>query len=201
MLDTLIQWDQWLFHLINYDWHNGFLDAVMPYWRKKEVWIPLYCLIAGFCLYRYRLKGLYFILAAVLTVAIADPVSSQLIKKSIQRDRPCREAALEKDVKLLIPCGGGYSFTSSHATNHFAIGVFLMLTIGRLFGAWRWLFLGWAASIAFGQVYVGVHYPLDVIAGAGVGGLIGWSVFRLYQAFKPIRIDDFRQNKKNRLSV
>lgn len=196
MLDTLLQWDQWLFHVVNYDWHNGWLDAVMPYWREKKMWIPLYLIIGGFVFYRYRLKGLYFILAAVLTIAIADPLSSQLIKKNFQRDRPCREATLQQEVNLLIPCGGGYSFTSSHATNHFAIGVFLFLTIGNLIRTWRWLFLFWAASIAFGQVYVGVHYPLDVIAGGLVGSLIGWLVFRLYEHWPSIRIDDFRKEDK-----
>lgn len=191
MLDTLLEWDQWLFHIINYDWHNGLLDAIMPYWREKKLWIPLYLIIGGFALYRYRLKGLYFILAAALTIAIADPVSSQLIKKNVQRDRPCREASLQQEVNLLIPCGGGYSFTSSHATNHFAIGVFLFLTIGQLFRSWRWLFLVWAASIAFGQVYVGVHYPLDVTAGALVGSLIGWLVCILYKNLRSLRVDEF----------
>lgn len=191
MLDTLLEWDQWLFHIINYDWHNGLLDVIMPYWREKKLWIPLYLIIGGFALYRYRLKGLYFILAAALTIAIADPVSSQLIKKNVQRDRPCREASLQQEVNLLIPCGGGYSFTSSHATNHFAIGVFLFLTIGQLFRSWRWLFLVWAASIAFGQVYVGVHYPLDVTAGALVGSLIGWLVCILYKNLRSLRVDEF----------
>lgn len=196
MLDTLLEWDQWLFHIINYDWHNGFMDSIMPYWREKRVWIPLYLIISIFVLYRYRLKGFYFILAAVLTIAIADPVSSQLIKKNIQRDRPCREVSLQKEVKLLIPCGGGYSFTSSHATNHFAIGVFLLLTIGRLIPRWRWLFLFWAASISFGQVYVGVHYPLDVTIGGLVGGLIGWMVFLLYKNLKSVRVNEFCRHKQ-----
>ncbi|MCB0631890.1 MAG: phosphatase PAP2 family protein [Saprospiraceae bacterium] len=191
MLDTLLEWDQWLFHLINYDWHNGFLDQMMPLWREKKVWIPLYILLAGFVFYRFRWKGLYFVLAAVLTIAIADPVSSQLIKKNFQRERPCRAAHLDKEVKLLVPCGGGYSFTSSHATNHFALGAFLFLTVGRLIGRWRWLFLLWAASIAFGQVYVGVHYPLDVTVGGLVGFLIGWLIYRLYSSIPSIRIPEF----------
>jgi len=196
MLETLIQWDQWLFHLINNDWHYGFLDEMMPLWREKKFWIPMYLLLAGYSLYKYRLKGLFFILAAVLTIAIADPISSQLIKKNVKRDRPCREVSLQKEVKLLIHCGGGYSFTSSHATNHFALGVFLFLTIGRLLRSWRWLFLLWAASIAYGQVYVGVHYPLDILAGALVGSLIGWIIFLAYKSWERIRIEDFCSNKK-----
>lgn len=201
MLDTLLQWDQWLFHLINYDWHNEFLDSLMPLWREKKLWIPMYLLLAGFSLYKYRLKGLFFILAAAFTVAVADPVSSQLIKKNIHRDRPCREVGLQKEVKLLVPCGGGYSFTSSHATNHFALGVFLLLTIGRLMGQWRFIFLLWAASIAFGQVYVGVHYPLDVIGGGLVGSIIGWATYLLYRSWERIRIDDFCRQRISRKVV
>lgn len=191
MLDTILEWDQWLFHLINYDWHNGFLDQMMPYWREKKFWIPMYVVLAAFVIYKFRWKGFYYILAAVLTIGIADPVSSQLIKKNVQRDRPCRAADLEKEVKLLVPCGGGYSFTSSHATNHFALGAFLFLTVGRLFGRWRWLLLLWAASISFGQVYVGVHYPLDVTVGGLIGASIGWVVYALYRAVPGIRIPEF----------
>lgn len=170
----------------------------MPYWREKKTWIPLYLVFGLYAVVKYRIKALYFILAAALTVAIGDPVSSRLIKKNVKRERPCREASLSREVKLLVHCGGGYSFTSSHATNHFAIGVFLFLTIGRLFRSWRWLLLLWAASIAFGQVYVGVHYPLDVLVGALIGSLIGWLVFLLYRRLPQFYIGDFVADGLNR---
>lgn len=184
-------WDQWLFQLINTDGHTAWLDQLFPLWRDKRFWVPLYVLLAIWLGIRYRWKGVYLILAAVMTVAITDPLSSELIKKSVQRERPCRAAPLAEDLQLLIHCGGGYSFPSSHATNHFALAVFLYLTLGRLFRSWRWLLLLWAATIAYGQVYVGVHYPLDVIAGALLGSLVGSLVAYVYRQWRTIRIEAF----------
>jgi len=114
------------------------------------------------------------VLFAVATVGMADVVSSKLVKPAVQRVRPCNDVGLKFEVRELVHCGGGYSFTSSHATNHFAIATFLYLVLGGLRKKWiRWALLAWAASIAYGQVYVGVHYPLDVITGAVLGSLIG----------------------------
>ena len=90
---------------------------------------------------------------------------------------------LKKEVNLLVPCGGGYSFTSSHATNHFAIATFLILTLGLIFKWIKLPLLFWAASIAFGQVYVGVHYPLDIFFGAILGMSVGYFVFLLFLRF------------------
>lgn len=190
-MTELLQFDQEIFHLINGEWHNSFMDAVMPWWRDKRTWIPLYLLIAGWVFYRYRLRGLYFIIAAGLAVGVADQTSSELVKKSVQRVRPCNDMEMREDVKLLVPCGGGYSFTSSHAANHFALAVFLALTLGRIN---RWIRLPlvlWAATVAFGQVYVGVHYPLDILCGALLGGLIGYLAAKLYLSLEKIRIAAF----------
>jgi undecaprenyl-diphosphatase len=187
-LEQLLQLDQEIFFLINGEWHVSWLDQIMPHWRDKKTWIPLYVLLAGFLFYKYKLKGLYFILAVALTVGIADTVSSKLIKKSVQRVRPCNDLEIKEEVQLLAGCGKGYSFTSSHATNHFAIGVFIALTLGYLFWWARWPFILWAASIAYGQVYVGVHYPLDVLCGALAGTLIGWGVALVYRRWEAISI-------------
>lgn len=180
MLDQLLALDQALFLLINGDWHPNWLDAVMPYWRDKKTWIPLYVLLAGFLGYRFRWRGLYLILAVALTVGVADTISSKVVKKSVKRLRPCNEPALQTEVNIVDGCGGGYSFTSSHATNHFAVAVVLLLTLGRRYRWATWPLLLWAASIAFGQVYVGVHYPLDVLCGALLGSVIGWGIAMLY---------------------
>ncbi|GJM34616.1 MAG: hypothetical protein DHS20C18_36170 [Saprospiraceae bacterium] len=123
-------------------------------------------------------KAILLFFAVGLTIAVADGASSQLIKKNVKRLRPCRTEALA--VNLLVPCGGGYSFTSSHATNHFAIALLLIMVFGKRFRQIKWPLLLWAASIAYGQVYVGVHYPIDVIAGGLLGSLIGVGVAYLY---------------------
>ncbi len=187
---NLLQFDEQLFHIINNDWHNAFLDAIMPAWREKKTWIPLYVMIAAFAIIKFKIKGLYFLIAIALTVGIADNVSSQLIKKNVKRIRPCNDATLQEEVRLLVPCGSGYSFTSSHATNHFAVATFISMTLGQFYRKIRFPFFLWAATIAFGQVYVGVHYPLDIVCGALLGSLIAFILAKIYLRLGSVKISN-----------
>ncbi|MEM9824487.1 MAG: phosphatase PAP2 family protein [Bacteroidota bacterium] len=173
-MTEFLAFDAYLFELINGHWHYGFLDQLMPFWRSKYLWFPLYLFILIFVWINFRRKSLWFLLAMIASIACADLVSSHLIKKNVQRPRPCHDEQLRARMYLLVPCGGGYSFTSSHATNHFAIAVFLILTLVRRKPRLRWLLFFWAASIAYGQVYVGVHYPSDIVVGALLGTLIAF---------------------------
>jgi membrane-associated phospholipid phosphatase len=179
-METFLQLDQSLFDLLNGQWRANWLDAIMPIWREKKTWIPLYLALAALSIYRFKLKGLYLILALGLAVGLADTISSKVIKPAVHRLRPCNDPALKEEVKLLVHCGSGYSFTSSHASNHFAVAAFLSLTLGFFYRWMRWPLHLWAASIAWGQVYVGVHYPFDVICGAFLGLLIGNIVAKSY---------------------
>jgi membrane-associated phospholipid phosphatase len=179
-MSSLIQLDHYLFELFNEQLRWSFLDWIMPIWREKSTWIPLYLLIAGFVIYKFKTQGLYLILALGLTVGLADTISSKVIKPSVHRLRPCNDPALKDEVKLLVHCGSGFSFTSSHASNHFAVASFLSITLGFFYRKIRWPLHLWAASIAWGQVYVGVHFPLDVIFGAILGLLIGNIVAKSY---------------------
>lgn len=179
-MEQLLQLDYSLFEWIHHGWQHPWLDAIMPHWREKTTWIPMYAILLALLLFRYKLAGLYYLLALVLVVGIADYTSSEIVKKSVKRPRPCREAALSQPTRDVLACGGGYSFTSSHATNHFAVALFLFLGWGRRWKRWRWLLLLWAASIALGQVYVGVHYPSDIVGGALLGSLIAWIVYKIY---------------------
>ena len=188
-LEILLRYDEQIFQLINGEGHNAFLDAIVPIWRNKYFWAPLYVFIISFVLLNYKRKGLFLIGALLMTMTISDTCSSQIIKKSVQRLRPCNDIALKSTVKLLVPCGGGYSFTSSHATNHFALASFLFLTLGLHFRWIRWPLILWALSIALGQVYVGVHYPLDILMGSLLGILIGNIVVRIYRKIEVWQID------------
>jgi len=114
-------------------------------------------------------------------MAFSDLVSSHLIKPYIQRLRPCNNPIWDATIHSLVPCGGGFSFTSSHATNHFTLAtLFCFLFANRA----RWIvpvLLFWAASISYGQVYVGVHYPIDILFGSMVGltiGTLGGTIIR-----------------------
>jgi len=180
-MSELLQFDEFLFHIINHDWHTPLLDAVMPYWRSKFFWIPFYLFLITFVVVKHTYKAGLFILTIVAIIAISDTLSSKIIKKSVQRARPCHDHnPLSKEVNLLVKCGGGYSFTSSHATNHFALAFFLIFTLGKRYRRIKIPLFLWAASIAFGQVYVGVHYPLDVMIGGLIGSIIGILVAFIY---------------------
>lgn len=186
----MVQFDQAFFFFINHNLHFGTLDKLMPYWRSMYLWLPLYTFFSSYLWYNYGKTALIYILALALTVGIADITSSRIVKNLVKRDRPCNDSALKTQVKLLVPCGGGYSFPSSHATNHFAAAIFVIITFTK---KRRWLaavLLAWATSIAFGQVYVGVHYPSDVFCGAILGCLIGWLGAFVYLKLPHLRLSD-----------
>ncbi|MEM1219219.1 MAG: phosphatase PAP2 family protein [Bacteroidota bacterium] len=178
MIEQLIHIDEQIFHWINGVWTHEWLDFIMPYWREKTTWIPAYTLLLAWVIWQWRGKAILFVLWTLLLIAAADGISHRLIKKNVQRLRPCKTEYLQEEVRSLVPCGSGYSFTSNHATNHFALAVFWSLS---LFPARRWikiLLVAWASTIAYGQVYVGVHFPLDVLSGALLGSVIGWLIHR-----------------------
>lgn len=187
-MESIIGWDQYLFELVNSQWNHSFFDLVLPYWRDKKTWFPLYLIIMAFSIYKFKLKSLFFILAVILATGLADLCSSQLLKKNVKRVRPCNDIEMKEDVRLLVGCGKAYSFTSSHAANHFAIATFISLTLGLIYRKIRWPFYFWAGTIAYAQVYVGVHYPLDVIVGSLIGILIGHLVAKLYLSAEKIRL-------------
>lgn len=172
-MDQLLLYDEWLFRLINGVWHHAFLDAVMPFLRNKYFWAPVYLFILSFLLLNYGKRVWYVIFFAIVTIVLSDQISSSIIKPLVGRLRPCNLDTFKESVRLLIDCGSGKSFTSSHATNHFGIATYFVSIFRHRF---KWVvpvgFL-WAALISYGQIYVGVHYPLDILGGAIIGILIG----------------------------
>lgn len=190
-MSDIVLVDQYVFHLLNGTWRAEGLDLILPYWREKTFWVPLYVVLAGLLYYRYRRRALYLLLFVGLTITVADQLSSSVIKPAVARLRPCRTEGLEPPVYNIVTCGGGYSFPSSHAANHFALSALLFFSWGRRWGRWRWLLWLWAASVAYAQVYVGVHFPVDVLAGALLGTAIGLGLATLYKRWPAARIDEF----------
>lgn len=184
----IIAFDQWLFQVINQQWQAPWLDTLLPVWREKTTWIPLYLILMALVIYRFRWRAVYFAIGVAVTIGLADTLSSKVVKPGVERLRPCNQPDFKQEVQLRIDCGPGYSFTSSHATNHFALAVFLMLTLGSFYRWMTWPLLLWAATIAYAQVYVGVHYPLDVLAGAGLGAILGALVAKLYMSWQKVKL-------------
>ena len=174
-MEQLLAYDKHLFKLVNYDWHNGFFDWLMPWMRNAEMWYPLYLFLLLFVTINHKKNGWWWVLFFAITIIAANFVSSTIIKENIMRLRPCNDPSIAAWVRVLV----GYrpqssSFTSSHATNHFAMAMFLYISLKNLYGKWTSLFFLWAFLISFAQVYVGVHYPLDITCGALIGILIGY---------------------------
>lgn len=173
-LNQLIEWDKWLFVKVNNQWTHPFLDSVLPLWRTPEYWAPLYLFIVVFITSNFKVKGVWWIIFFVSTFALTDLTGNYAFKQVFERSRPCNDPDFYMHVRLLLKnCGAGYSFISNHAVNHFGMAVFMFMTLRKVIGNWVWLGIFWAASIAYAQVYVGVHFPLDAIAGAFVGSAIG----------------------------
>lgn len=181
-MQQILQWDYWLFFKINTTWTSALLDKVYPWWRDMTTWYPLYLFLIIFVWQNFTKKNrLLWLLLIALTITIADQLSSSIIKEWVQRLRPCQDPAIAPYSRMLLDhCSGGFSFTSSHATNHFAAAFFFYRTLQALLGKWTLLFFVWAASISYGQIYTGVHFPLDVICGAITGSFIGWGISRIY---------------------
>jgi len=165
---------------INQDGGNAFFDAFLPYLRETYFWIPLYFFLILFVTANFGKRAWWWILAGVLTAALSDLISSQLIKENIMRLRPCQDPEIAYQIRFFINyCPQSSSFTSSHATSHFAQAMFFFITL-KPFTKWSSLFFVWAFVIAYTQVYVGVHYPFDVACGALLGCLIGFTTAKMF---------------------
>jgi undecaprenyl-diphosphatase len=189
IFQSLQSFDQSLFVYINQVATHPLTDTLMPFFRESTLWIPFYLFLIVFVFVNFGKKGWVWLLFAFITVLLTDQLSSSIIKNWVQRPRPCADPLFSDQVRMLLDhCSGGYSFTSSHATNHFGVATFLFVTLGRFFGIWKYLIFIWAALICYAQVYVGVHYPLDVIIGALLGFTIGHFVCWAYQKSDPLHI-------------
>lgn len=184
-MDLLLDLDKAIFLAVHLGAQHPFLDLVCPLFREKLFWAPLYLFVAAFIWYNARRSFWYFLLGCVLVVTAADTISSKVIKPAVHRIRPCNDPGLASSIRPLVSCGSGFSFTSSHATNHFAIAWFFMGCLGWAMGRWRFLWLLWASMISLSQVYVGVHYPFDILAGALLGSILGIPAAQAFLKINP----------------
>jgi membrane-associated phospholipid phosphatase len=177
MLDWIQHIDTQLFFQINHCCKNDFFDSVMPIVRNKYTWIPLYALLVFLIIRKHRMKAIYVLGFAILTLVVADQLSAHVIKPLVQRLRPCNDPMIGQYVhNELVGCGSGFSFVSSHATNHFALALYFIIVFAKPSNRFYVVlgFVFWAGLISFAQVYVGVHYPFDVLVGGLLGMLIGY---------------------------
>ena len=162
-----------LFRLIN---DNGFIqmDKTMLFVSDKLTWIPLYILLLYLLFRKYSGNFIWIIISLCLLIFLADYGSVHIFKDGFERLRPCHQL---ENVRLVKECGGLYSFVSSHAANTFAIAFF----IGLLFrNIWGFIHLfSWAVLIGYSRIYLGVHFPFDIVGGMFWGLFVSLLVYKL----------------------
>lgn len=192
MFEQLIHIDTELLLAIN-GWHSPWADTLMWIVSAKTTWIPLYLLLIGLLVWRYRKPAItpikwlqkvpacvVMIVMIVLAVGAADFISSGILKDWVARPRPTRVPELEGVLHLVNGYRSGrYGFVSSHAANTMACALLFSLiwrnkiaTIGLML---------WVAANCYSRIYLGVHYPTDVLGGIIVGSLVAVVAFFLLQ--------------------
>jgi undecaprenyl-diphosphatase len=158
-------WDEHTFRVLNEDWVNPTLDRFMPFITNGSNYnVPLLA-AAIILIFIGRLRGVRFVVLAILSVVIADAIGTYVFKYSLVRPRPCM--ALE-DIRLLVGCTNLPSFPSNHAVNSSVLA-----TLAILYKPWCWLpAAALVLLIGFSRIYVGVHYPLDILGGCVLGVVV-----------------------------
>lgn len=185
MIEHLKDIDELVFLAVNQGISNVAFDWIMPILRNKYTWTPVYLFIIIFSIRHFKLRGAAMILCLLITAGLSDFISASVLKPTFKRIRPCNELTLKEEIVPRVNCGSGYSMPSSHASNHFAIAVFLSLVFRRSWKSISYLAYTWASLICLAQVYVGVHYPFDVLCGAVLGSIIGYMMAKLFIKWQP----------------
>ncbi|HRG31694.1 MAG: phosphatase PAP2 family protein [Saprospiraceae bacterium] len=126
-----------------------------------------------------------FTIVIIVLIGLSDQLTSSLIKKKVRRERPCKEAYFSDQFDTPVGCSGGFSFPSSHASNHMALGTFLYLFFKNRSIYKRRLLLIWPLIVGFAQIYVAVHFPFDVLAGFVIGSFLAIICYYIYLWFEP----------------
>jgi|DewCreStandDraft_4_1066084.scaffolds.fasta_scaffold00573_1 undecaprenyl-diphosphatase len=171
MLEFLINIDTAVFYFFNKTIANPIFDKVFPFITNLDSWLILYIFFIVWMLWKGGTAGRICFVTLIIGIILSDQISSSFIKELIGRPRPCH---ILSDINLLVPCGPGKSLPSSHAVNMFASAVIL----SHYYKQHRWIFFTIAGLVAFSRVYIGVHYPFDVISGAVIGACIGFAIIK-----------------------
>ena len=184
MIEFLKQCDRELFLFLN-GLHKPWLDQAMFLMTKAVFWIPVYIMLLYLIAKNYSVKVMFWSLVAIaVIIALGDRISVMAFKDVFQRYRPTQNLEIGHLVHVVNDYRGGmYGFVSSHATNFFSISTFSALLLRKRHPFIVPFLLVWASLICYTRIYLGVHYPGDILAGALLGMLIGFIIFRLFKKY------------------
>ena len=166
-MEFLYSFDLAIFYLFNHTISTGFLDKFFSIITDVTKWYIAYLILLGIAFFKGGLRGKIAVIGLIILIVVTDQTGYRLLKEFFERVRPCNALT---DVITPLGCAGGYSFPSNHALNNFAAAVFLL----RLFPNYKWIFLITATLVSLSRIYLGVHYPSDILGGALIGIIFGY---------------------------
>jgi len=172
MLEFLKNIDLALFFVLN-NLHTAFFDNVIYWGTQSLVWLPLYLFLLILVIRRFRWNTLWILLFIAVMILVSDQLAN-FAKDLFARPRPTHEPGLTGIHTVYGYTGGQFGFYSSHASNTMAIAVFLIILLRGMNRYLSWLILLWAFFMSYTRIYLGVHYPGDILIGMVAGGVIGW---------------------------
>lgn len=194
-MDWLIHLDQQTFLFLN-GLHSSLLDPWMFWGTKSLVWLPLFLFLLFLAFRKYRWQTLWILLFTALMVTFSDQLSN-VFKMLVARPRPTHEPSLTGVHTVNGYTGGLFGFYSAHASTTMALAVFLILLLKDRYPYLLPLLLLWALFMSYTRLYLGVHYPLDLLTGIAFGAGIGYGTARLFRLFIQ-RLKETRKEKEGK---
>jgi len=176
-METLLSIDLYLFNLLNGTLYFKALDKFFVMITTQGNWNITFIILGLWLLLKGGKTGRIAVIILGVIILLSDQLSSSVLKPLIERPRPCHSL---EDIRLLVNCGSGLSFPSSHAVNNFA-GAFILTYFYKNL---RYVFYTIAILVAYSRVYVGVHYPADILGGAFIGLFVAFAVLLIYKYIK-----------------
>jgi undecaprenyl-diphosphatase len=179
LLKYLLNIDNKILLWVN-DHNSPFWDEIMLAFSERFFWVPFYAMLVLLIIYKFKKRSLLILITITLMIIATDQFSSLLLKPLVGRLRPCYNESLAHLLHMIKDCGGRYGFISSHASNSFGAAMMLWMLFRKQFNDF-WLIFVWAAVVSYSRIYLGVHFPSDIIGGMFCGLIFGYLFFRLYR--------------------